>query len=151
MPDRIDSHVRLKAKTRIPLSGARARIYALGLQALRREGRARYPAARHLLVRRPSETLKITALATTHDLIVIPHGHSTPIGIHYSVAQSPIHTPYQEYLVKWNEINMHFLRHPLRPEAGVIRMPEAPGAGMALDPEKIEEEVELTEAAGLFR
>ena len=53
--------------------------------------------------------------------------------------------------MKWNEINMHFLRHPLRPEAGVIRIPEAPGAGMALDPEKIEEEVELTEAAGLFR
>ena len=30
-------------------------------------------------------------------------------------------------------------------------MPEAPGADMALDPDKIEEEVELTEAVGLFR
>ena len=33
----------------------------------------------------------------------------------------------------------------------MIRIPEAPGADMALDPEKIEEEVELTEAEGLFR
>ncbi|HRY25987.1 MAG TPA: enolase C-terminal domain-like protein, partial [Geminicoccaceae bacterium] len=90
-----------------------------------------------------SETLKITALATTHDLIVIPHGHSTPIGIHYSAAQSPIHTPYQEYLVKWNEINMHFLATPIRPRNGMIHVPDGPGVGMELDPARIEAEVEV--------
>ncbi|MEZ5862348.1 MAG: enolase C-terminal domain-like protein, partial [Geminicoccaceae bacterium] len=83
------------------------------------------------------------AYATVHDLIVIPHGHSTPIGIHYSAAQSPIHTPYQEYLVKWNEINMHFLANPIRPEGGVIHVPLGPGVGMELDPARIEAEVEL--------
>ena len=40
-----------------------------------------------------SETLKIMALATAADLITIPHGHSSPAGIHVSVTQSPIHTP----------------------------------------------------------
>jgi hypothetical protein len=59
------------------------------------------------------------------------------------VTQSPIHTPYQEYLVKWNDINMHFLRHPVRPESGVIRLPEAPGIQMALDPDKIERSEEV--------
>jgi L-rhamnonate dehydratase len=151
MPDRIDSHVKLKAKTRIPLSGAE--------HEYTRWGFLRFVEKDALDILQPdiywcgglSETLKITALATTHDLIVIPHGHSTPIGIHYSVAQSLIHTPYQEYLVKWNEINMHFLKHPLRPERGMIELPEAAGVNMELDPEKIEEEVEITETAGIFR
>ena len=46
---------------------------------------------------------------------------------------------------------MHFLKHPLRPEGGVIKIPQATGANMELDPEKIEEETELTAAAGIFR
>jgi hypothetical protein len=58
-----------------------------------------------------------------------------------SVAQSPIRTPYQEYLSRWNEINMHFLAHPLRLENGLIAVP---GANMDLDPAKIESEVEVT-------
>jgi L-rhamnonate dehydratase len=78
-----------------------------------------------------------------HDLITIPHGHSTPIGIHLSVTQSPIHTPYQEYLAKWNDINMFFLKHPLWPVKGSIPLPTAPGANMDLDPAKIEGEEEV--------
>jgi hypothetical protein len=49
----------------------------------------------------------------------------------------------QECLVKWNDINMHFLKHPLRPLNGAIRLPEAPGARMALDPDKIEHAEEV--------
>lgn len=142
MPDRIDSHVKLKARTRIPLSGAEHEYTRWGFK--------RFVEKEALDILQPdiywcgglSETLKITAYATVHDLIVIPHGHSTPVGIHYSAAQSPAHTPYQEYLVKWNAINMHFLAAPALPEGGVIRLPEGPGIGMALDPAKIEEEVE---------
>ena len=63
--------------------------------------------------------------------------------IHFSVTQSPIHTPYQEYLVKWNDINMHFLKRPLRPVNGAIQVPAAPGAGMTLDADKIESEEEV--------
>ncbi len=143
MPDRIDSHVRLKAKTHIPLSGAEHEYTRWGFK--------RFVEKDALDILQPdmywcgglSETLKIAAYATTHDLIVIPHGHSTPLGIHFSAAQSPIHTPYQEYLDKWNDINMHFLAHPLRPQDGVIRIPEAPGANMGLDPAKIEREEEV--------
>ena len=115
MPDRIDSHVKLKAKTRIPLSGAEHEYTDWGFR--------RFVEKDALDILWPdiywrgglSEAGKIAAYATKHDLIVIPHGHSTPIGIHFSVAQSPIHTPYQEYLDKWDDINMHFLQHPLRP------------------------------------
>ncbi len=143
MPDRIDSHVKLKAKTKIPLSGAEHEYTRWGFK--------RFIEKDALDILQPdiywcgglSETLKIAAYATVHDLIVIPHGHSTPIGIHFSVAQSPIHTPYQEYLAKWNQINQHFLAHPVHPVNGTIDLPYAPGANMELDQDKIERERDL--------
>jgi len=90
-----------------------------------------------------SETLKIAAYASVHDLITIPHGHSTPANTHFSVTQSPIHTPYQEYLVKWNAIHQHFLANPIEPQEGMLRAPETPGLGMDLDEAKIESEETL--------
>jgi L-rhamnonate dehydratase len=143
MPDRIDSHVKLKAKTRIPLAGAEHEYTRWGFK--------RFIEKDALDVLQPdiywcgglSETLKIAAYATVHDLIVIPHGHSTPIGIHFSAAQSPVHTPYQEYLVKWNAIHMHFLKNPLWPVGGSISLPSAPGANMDLDSAKIEREEDV--------
>ena len=140
MPDRIESYAELRRRTRIPLSGAEHEYTRWGFQ--------RFFEKKALDIIQPdiywcgglSETLKIAAVATTLDLITIPHGHSTPIGIHFSVTQSPIHTPYQEYLVKWNDIHMHFLKNPLWPVNGSIPLPEAPGANMDLDPAKIDRE-----------
>ena len=143
MPDRIESYAELRRRTRIPLSGAEHEYTRWGFQ--------RFFEKNALDIIQPdiywcgglSETLKIAAVATTLDLITIPHGHSTPIGIHFSVTQSPIHTPYQEYLVKWNDIHMHFLQHPLWPVNGSIMLPDAPGVNMALDADKIEREEEV--------
>ena len=142
MPDRIDSYRQIKDKISIPLSGAEHEYTRWGFK--------RFIDARALDILQPdiywcgglSETLKIAAYATVHDLITIPHGHSTPAGIHFSVTQSPIHTPYQEYLVKWNEIHQHFLAHPVKPERGEVHVPNIPGLGMDLDPAKIEAEAE---------
>jgi L-rhamnonate dehydratase len=142
MPDRIDSYRQIKDKISIPLSGAEHEYTRWGFK--------RFIDAKALDILQPdiywcgglSETLKIAAYATVHDLITIPHGHSTQAGIHFSVTQSPIHTPYQEYLVKWNDINQYFLAHPVRPVQGQIHLPEIPGLGMDLDPAKIEAEQE---------
>ncbi len=144
MPDRIDTHARLKAKTKIPLSGAEHEYTRWGFK--------RFIDADALDILQPdiywcgglSETLKIAAHATSNDLLVVPHGHSTPMGVHFSASQSPMHTPYQEYLVKWNEINMFFLKEPLRPIDGCISAPTHPGVGMDLDPSKIESEEEIS-------
>jgi hypothetical protein len=38
---------------------------------------------------------------------------------------------------------MHFLKHPVCPASGAIRLPEGPGAQMALDPDKIEHAEEI--------
>ena len=143
MPDRIDSYRAVKDKISIPLAGAEHEYTRWGFK--------RFIDAGALDVLQPdiywagglSETLKIAALATTHDLVVIPHGHSTPAGIHFSVTQSPIHTPYQEYLVKWNAIHQHFLRDKVMPERGVIRVTDRPGIGMELDMEAVEGEDEV--------
>lgn len=143
MPDRIESYRAIKDKTSIPLSGAEHEYTRWGFK--------RFIDVKALDVLQPdiywcgglSETLKITAMATAADLVVIPHGHSTPVGIHFSLAQSPIHTPYQEYLEKWNLIHQHFLLHPVFPEGGMIRCNDLPGIGMDLDPARIEAEEEV--------
>ncbi len=143
MPDRIDSYLRVKEATTIPLSGAEHEYTRWGFK--------RFIDAGALDVLQPdiywagglSEVLKIAAYASVHDLMVIPHGHSTPAGLHFSLAQSPLLTPLQEYLVKWNAINQHFLAHPLVPEAGALHVPTQPGLGMALDQTKIETQEEL--------
>ena len=121
MPDRIDSYRRVKERTQIPLSGAEHEYTRWGFK--------RFIDAEALDVLQPdiywagglSETLKIAAYASVHDLMVIPHGHSTPAGLHFSLAQSPMLTPIQEYLVKWNAINQHFLAHPITPRAWRVR------------------------------
>lgn len=143
MSDRIDSYRRVKDTTRIPLSGAEHEYTRCGFK--------RFVDAGALDVLQPdiywagglSEVLKIAAYASVHDVMVIPHGHSTPAGLHFSLAQSPLLTPLQEYLVKWNAINQHFLAHPLVPEDGMLRVPTQPGLGMALDPAKIEAQEEV--------
>jgi L-alanine-DL-glutamate epimerase-like enolase superfamily enzyme len=143
MPDRIDSYRRIKQKIDIPLAGAEHEYTRWGFK--------RFMDAGALDVLQPdiywcgglSETLKIAALATAHDLVTIPHGHSSQATIHFSVTQSPIHTPYQEYLVKWNMIHQHFLRAQVVPVGGLIHAPEEAGFGMDLDPQKIETDLEL--------
>jgi hypothetical protein len=61
----------------------------------------------------------------------------------FSVLQSPIHTPYQEYLVKWNEVHQHFLSNPMKPEGGIMRLPDFPGLSPTLAEDKIETSEEL--------
>ena len=143
MPDRIDTYRQLRERTSIPISGAEHEYTRWGFR--------RFIEAEALDILQPdiywcgglSETLKIATLATTYDLITIPHGHSTPAGIHFSVSQSPIHTPYQEYLLKWNEVHQFFLKHPLRPQNGNIMAPSTPGMNMDLDETKIDSEEEF--------
>jgi L-rhamnonate dehydratase len=83
--------------------------------------------------------LKICALASAYDLIVIPHGHSSNAGAHLTAAQPATLVPLQEYLIKWNVIHQWFLHHPVTPVGGVITLDDRPGLGMELDEKKIEE------------
>ena len=105
----------------------------MGFPAVRRCRSARCAAARLVLGGGLSEALKIAAYATAHDLMVIPHGHSAAATLHFSLTQSPAHTPYQEDLVKWNQIHQLFLADPVNPVDGMLRPNGKPGLGMELD------------------
>ena len=143
MPDRIDTYRRIKDKVRIPLAGAEHEYTRWGIR--------RFIEQDALDVYQPdpywcgglSETLKIAALTTAHDLVCIPHGHSTQVNAVFSALQSPIHTPYQEYLVKWNAVHQFWFEQPLVPDHGVIRLPDYPGMCPALDESRIEASEEL--------
>tara|TARA_Y100001936_G_scaffold105433_1_gene103644 strand:- start:1206 stop:2402 length:1197 start_codon:yes stop_codon:yes gene_type:complete len=138
MPDRIDSYRKIKNSTSIPISGGEHHYTRWGLNE--------FIKAEALDILQPdiywagglSEVIKIANVATTADLITIPHGHSTNAGIHFSLSQSPIHTPYQEYLIKWNLVHQHFLKKPVLPINGNINIPNHNGLGMEIDDNKVE-------------
>ena len=87
-----------------------------------------------------SEVIKIANLASTYDLITIPHGHSSNATLHFSLSQVPIHNPYQEYLIKWNKVHQHFLKTPEKPIKGFFAETNLIGLGMEIDESKIQKE-----------
>ena len=138
LPDKIESYAAIRRQVRVPISGGEHEYTRWGLKALMD--------AEAVDVLQPdiywaggiTEMLKICALASTYDLPVIPHGHSTPASAHLIASQPTSVCPLLEYLVKWNEIHQFFLKTPLKPERGVVRIPDTPGLGMDLDEAKIE-------------
>jgi len=140
MPDRIDTYRQVRESTSIPISGAEHEYTRWGFK--------RFVDEEALDILQPdiywagglSETIKIANYATVHDLITIPHGHSSRAGINFTLTQSPVHTPYQEFLIKWNTIHQFFLKTPINPINGMIGIPSEPGLGMEIDSSKIESE-----------
>lgn len=91
-----------------------------------------------------TEMLKIAALASLHDVHLIPHGHSVPANAHLSFALPVTLVPMLEYLVKWNVIHQWFLRDRVEPKDGCVSLPGGPGLGMDLDESRIEGRRELS-------
>lgn len=93
-----------------------------------------------------SETLKIGAIASTYDLPVVPHGHSTPATCHVIASQPPNLFPLLEFLIKWNTIHQWFLKTPIQVVNGEVQVSSLnqPGIGMELDEAKINDQRELT-------
>lgn len=140
MPDRIDSYKRLRDRMRIPLSGAEHEYTRWGFKKFIDQGALDVIQPDIYWCGGLTETLKIAAYATANDLVTIPHGHSSFATAHFSAVQSPIHTPYQEYLVKWNAVHQHFLVDALEVIDGMIHVPTRPGLAMEIDASKIEAE-----------
>jgi L-rhamnonate dehydratase len=148
LPDKIDVYAQIRQALRpfgIPVSGGEHEYTRWGLK--------HYMDAGAVDVLQPdiywcggiSETLKIGAIASTYDLPVIPHGHSTPATCHVIASQPPNLYPLLEYLIKWNTIHQWFLKYPIEPVRGEVRVSQLdrPGIGMELDEAKIKEQHEL--------
>jgi len=143
LADKIDACAEIRARSRVPIATGEHEYTRWGLKQLMD--------ARAADVLQPdiywaggiSEMLKIAALASTYELVLIPHGHSTPATAQFIAAQPPTLCPILEYLIKWNEIHQFFFRNPLKPVHGMITVPTDPGMGVELDEAKIEREREL--------
>jgi len=142
-PDKIESYAEIRRRTTVPISGGEHEYTRWGLKQLMD--------AEAVDVLQPdiywcggiTETLKICAIASTYDLPVVPHGHSTPATAHLIASQPASLCPILEYLVKWNTVHQYFLATPLQPKNGVVTLTDAPGLGMELDDAKIEQRTEL--------
>jgi L-alanine-DL-glutamate epimerase-like enolase superfamily enzyme len=143
LADKIDACAEIRRRSKVPIATGEHEYTRWGLKQLMD--------ARAADVLQPdiywaggiSEMLKIAALASAYDLVLIPHGHSTHATAQFIAAQSPTLCPILEYLIKWNEIHQFFLLNPLRPVGGMITVPGAPGMGTELDEGRIEREREL--------
>jgi L-alanine-DL-glutamate epimerase-like enolase superfamily enzyme len=139
-PDKIESYAAIRRQVRVPISGGEHEYTRWGIKQLLD--------AEAVDVLQPdiywaggiTEMLKICALASTYDIPVIPHGHSTPASAHLIASQAPNVCPLLEYLVKWNAIHQFFLKTPIQPVDGVVNLAESPGLGMDLDEAKIDDQ-----------
>jgi len=144
LPDKIESYAEIRRRVNVPISGGEHEYTRWGMKQLMD--------AQAVDVLQPdiywcggiTETLKICAIASTYDLPVVPHGHSTNATAHLIASQPANLCPILEYLVKWNTIHQWFLKTPLQPENGVVKLPDTPGLGMDLDEAKIEEQQPLS-------
>ncbi len=142
-PDRLDSCAELRRHLPFPIATGEHEYTRWGFKQLLDTGAADVIQPDIYWAGGISETLKICTLASTYDVQVIPHGHSTHATAHLLYAQPPQLCPYLEYLLKWNEINQYFFRDQLQPTHGVAVPPDRPGLGVELDEAKVEQRREL--------
>jgi L-alanine-DL-glutamate epimerase-like enolase superfamily enzyme len=143
LPDKIAQYAEIRRNVTIPISGGEHEYTRWGLKTLMDAGACDVYQPDIYWCGGISEMMKICALASAYDVVVIPHGHSTPASAHLIAAWPQTTCPLLEYLIKWNEIHQFFLKHPLKPVGGLITLPTLPGLGMDLDEAKVENRQEL--------
>jgi L-alanine-DL-glutamate epimerase-like enolase superfamily enzyme len=144
LPDKIEQYAEIRRNVNIPISGGEHEYTRWGLKQLMDAGACDILQPDIYWAGGISETMKICALASAYDLVVIPHGHSTPASVHLIAAWPETTCPLLEYLVKWNEIHQFFLAQPIKPANGQVKLPHQPGIGMELDETKIESRREVS-------
>ncbi len=144
LPDKIEQYAQIRREVNIPISGGEHEYTRWGLKQLMDAGACDVYQPDIYWCGGISETQKILALASTYDVPVIPHGHSTPASIHVIAAWPEPTTPMLEYLIKWNEVHQFFLKNPLKPVNGNVSVPTAPGIGMQLDDARIQQREVVT-------
>jgi L-alanine-DL-glutamate epimerase-like enolase superfamily enzyme len=85
-----------------------------------------------------SELVKVAALASVHDLILIPHGGGIRPGVHLVASRPPSTCPFAEFLMLSRIRAMYYEQNPMIPVNGQITIPDLPGLGIELDRSKVE-------------
>jgi L-alanine-DL-glutamate epimerase-like enolase superfamily enzyme len=84
-----------------------------------------------------SELVKIAAVCSAYDVPLCPHGHSLHAALHVAAACPRTVLPQVEFLVLHQKHKQRFMKGYLEPQAGAIRLPDTPGLGIQVDPEKV--------------
>jgi D-galactarolactone cycloisomerase len=88
-----------------------------------------------------TEIVRIAALAEVRGVRVIPHCWATDIlvsaTLHFLATQPSARAPFLEFNVMDNPLRTRLLLEPLRPENGVVRVPQGPGLGIELNEETL--------------
>lgn len=138
--DKIDSFVQLRRATSIPVASGEHIYNRWETHDYLKAGALNVVQTDPEWCGGVSELVKICALASAHDVRVVPHGHSLHAALHVVASQSPMTCPLVEYLITKMWDYYVFEKHQLKPENGKIELPERPGFGIELDESKIEKQ-----------
>jgi L-alanine-DL-glutamate epimerase-like enolase superfamily enzyme len=139
-PDRIDTFAEIRRRTGIPLSAGEHVYTRWGFKPLLDAEAIDIVQADPDWTGGISEMVKICALASAYDRQVIPHGHSVIPALHLIASQSPAVCPLLEYLLVHATRKQWFHKEKFVPENGRVHLPQVPGLGLALDPDRVMEE-----------
>jgi L-alanine-DL-glutamate epimerase-like enolase superfamily enzyme len=137
-PDKLEAFVQLRKSTSVPV--------ATGEHFYNRYEAARFLAAGAISVVQAdpewcggaSEVARICTLASVHDAVVVPHGHSIWSALHVVASQPPSTCPLVEFLLTKIPGYSWFEKNPPVPVNGKLELPDRPGFGIELDPAKVE-------------
>ncbi len=141
----LDAFIELSRETSVPIASGEHFYGRWDVQKFLKEDAIRVVQADPEWCGGISELVKICAIASVHGAQVIPHGHSIHAAMHVVASQSPDVCPLVEYLInKMNGDYYDFEKNPPRPVNGKLTLPDRPGFGIELDPEKISKREVIT-------
>ncbi len=138
--EKIDSFAQLRRSTSIPVASGEHFYGRWEVNEFLRAGALNVVQADPEWCGGISELVKICALASVHDVQVIPHGHSVHAALHVIASQSPMTCPLLEYLILKMNSYYHFEKNAPRPVNGRLSLNERPGFGIEIDAAKVEKQ-----------
>ena len=143
--DDFDAHAKLAAATRIPLAFGEHFYTRWQIRQIIESGAATVLQPDPNAAGGITEMRKITALASTYGIPVVPHGNeSTRNALHVLFANTERTCPLGEWGLKINANVQYFFRDWYAPVDGYFQPPAGPGFGYELDEEKARVRVELS-------
>jgi L-rhamnonate dehydratase len=136
-PDRLDAYREIRRQTGIPIAGGEHEYTRWGFKALLDAEGVDVVQADPDWTGGLTETVKICALVSAYGKQVVPHGHSVLPALHLIAAQSPEVCPFLEYLILHNTRKQWFHKKKFMPVHGQVRLPEGPGLGIEIDPDRV--------------
>ncbi|WP_243065137.1 enolase C-terminal domain-like protein [Humibacter sp. RRB41] len=85
-----------------------------------------------------TELVRMSTLAETFGVPLIPHGHGIHAALHVIASQSPEVCPKAEYLWRMMPVRHHFETDAPAPVNGAFRLPTGPGFGIRIDESKVQ-------------